>query len=112
MTNLQKQPKIPPKMPWIKVGNVKEYIVVPDKKTGKDSQKPIQYTYKDIEYDLEGWANGQKFLPEDFDLVHMRLKREKTVPGWISGSSWFGLRLKSDDVVVRWKRMHDGDGSC
>jgi hypothetical protein len=93
------------------VGNVKEHIIVENAKTGKPSKKPIYYSYKDVLYDNNGWADSKKYLPEDFDLVHMRLEREKTVPGWVSGSSWFGLRFRSDDVVLCWKRMHEGDGS-
>ena len=94
---------------YIKVGNVKEYISAGKTVTGKPSKKPIYYAYKDVEYDMDGWADSKKYLPEDFDLVYMRLKREKTIPGWISGSSWFGLRFKSGDVVLFWKRSHEGD---
>jgi hypothetical protein len=83
----------------MKVGSVKEYVHI-----GQTRQKAVFYTYQDVDYDLDGWADAKKCLPEDFDLVYMRLKRERTIPGWVNGTKWHGLRLKSDDEVVLWKR--------
>jgi hypothetical protein len=100
----KKNSSAPGECPYKKVGNIKEYYQVLNKKTGRFSRKPIYFTYKDIEYDIDGWADCKRFLPEDFDLVLMRLKREKTINGWISGLAWNGLRLKPDDEVLFWKR--------
>jgi len=88
----------------IQVGNIKEKTGSIDAKTGKRRRSPVFYSYQDVEYDIDGWADTLRFLPEDFDLVFMRLKRDTTIPGWFNGSSWTGLRLKSDDKVVFWKR--------
>lgn len=63
--------------------------------------------YKDVECDIDGWVDCRKFLPDDFDLVFMRLKRGKAISGWISGKIWCGLRLKNDDVVIFWKRKEE-----
>lgn len=91
----------------IKVGSVKEYIAKKDNKSGKMKKQEILYTYKDVKYDIDGWVDCNLFLPEDFDLVYMKVEGKKTIPGWISGSSWYGLRYKKEDVVKYWKRKPD-----
>lgn len=88
----------------IKVGEVKEFIEKVDKKTGKPKRVEVLYTYKDVFYDIDGWADVSKFLPDDYDLVYMKIDGKKTIPGWICGSSWQGLRLKAEDKVLYWKR--------
>jgi hypothetical protein len=97
----------PLKSTIIKVGNVKDYIITKNQNTGYQKKTPVFYTYKDVEYDIDGWADCKRFLPDDYDLVFLRLFREKTIPGWISGSSWYGLRLKKEDSVTYWKRKED-----
>lgn len=92
----------------VKVGAFKKYLITKNPKTGRPKKTPILFAYKDVEYDLDGWADCSKFLPEDFDLVHLRLKREKTVSGWIVGFKWVGLRLKNDDIVCFWKKTDEG----
>lgn len=92
----------------IKVGVIKKYIPVVDKKTGKRKKIPVFYSYlKDVIYDIDGWADAKKFLPEDFDLVYMRLKRKRKIPGWINGLSWHGSRLRPNDEVLFWKRKEE-----
>jgi hypothetical protein len=96
--------------PKIKVGNVKEYVYTQNKITGRTNKVPIPYVYKDVAYDIDGWADSEKYLPEDFDLVLMKLARGKTVPGWIGGTTWYGLRFKKDDAVLFWKRNPEETG--
>lgn len=91
----------------IKVGNVKEYIVSENKSTGRPRKSAVLYAYKDLNYDVDGWADAKTCLPDDFDLVYLRLKREKTIPGWVSGAIWYGMRLKKDDEVMFWKRLEE-----
>jgi hypothetical protein len=50
-----------------------------------------------------------KYLPADFDLVYLRLERERTIPGWISGTNWDAIRLKSTDKVLYWKRKMEAE---
>jgi hypothetical protein len=88
----------------VKVGNIKKYTISKEANTDKCRKTAVFYTYKDIQFDIDGWADSKRFLPDDFDLVYMRLKREKTVAGWIAGTIWIGLRLKPDDKVIAWKR--------
>jgi hypothetical protein len=97
----------PPPSSIAKVGYIKKYVISSYKPTGQKKKIPIFYTYKDIKFDIEGWANSKKFLPEDFDLVLLRLKREKIIPGWIIGMKWTGLRLKKDDEVMFWKKNEE-----
>lgn len=91
----------------IKVGDVKEYLSLGKTPLGKKKKTPVFYTYRHVEYDLDGWADCARFLPEDFDLVFMRLKRDRIIPGWIAGKTWAGLRLKKEDVVLFWKRKEE-----
>lgn len=91
----------------LKVGNVKEYIPIVNKKTGRKTKSTVFYTYKDVTYDSDGWADVTKYLPEDYDLVYLRLKRERTIPGWIFEKTWYALRLLKDDVVLFWKRKKE-----
>lgn len=91
----------------IKVGDLKEYLIGINQISGREKRTPIYYSYKDVEYDIDGWADCARFLPDDYDFVFMRLLRNKTIAGWISGYTWTGLRLKQDDVVVFWKRKEE-----
>lgn len=88
----------------IKVGDVKQCFIKVDNKTGKDKKIEVFYTYTDIKFDSNGWADSKTDLPGDFDLVYMKVGEKKIIPGWISGSSWNGLRLKSKDLIPYWKR--------
>lgn len=87
----------------IKVGTHKEYITKFDK-NGKEKKVEVVYTYRDVQYDIDGWADSNKYLPDDFDLVYMKIEGKKTMPGWASGNSWAGLKYKDGDKVLYWKR--------
>lgn len=93
------------KKPPYKVGETKAHIIV--KKWGKETKERVLYTYKDFEYDADGWTESAKYLPEDYDLVYMRLAIGKTIPGWHTNRTWYGVRLKQDDVVLLWKRKEE-----
>jgi hypothetical protein len=69
------------------------------KKIGKD-----KVGYRTIQYEKGGWVNAKKFLPEDFDLVYMKIRGKKDITGWANGYKWEGLRLKDDDEILYWKR--------
>lgn len=88
----------------IKVGNVKEFIQKKDNKTGKMKKVEVLYTYRDVHFDIDGWADSKQYLPDDFDLVYMKIEGKKVIPGWVTGSSWSGLRIKEADQVLYWKR--------
>lgn len=86
----------------IKVGDIKSYKIKADGR-----KNPVFYSYAHVEYDIDGWADVEKYLPNDFDLVFLRLKRERTIPGWINGQFFEGRKLKPDDVVLFWKRKEE-----
>lgn len=66
--------------------------------------KKKAFKYKDVEYDLEGWADATKYYPADFDLVLIQLKDKKNpVSAWCMGKKWEGARIKGDEEVMRWK---------
>lgn len=90
-----------------KVGDFKAIITKKDPKSKKDKRTTVFYSYADCESDFDGWVDCKRFLPADFDLVHMRLKRNRTIPGWVNGSTWEGLRIKPDDEVKYWKRKEE-----
>jgi hypothetical protein len=80
-------------------------------KVGRDKIQVLKdrsFTYKDIIYDDDGWADARKYLPADFDLVHLRLKDgTPNLTGWHTGKEWEGLRIKEQDEVTFWKRKLD-----
>ena len=72
-------------------------------------QKDRKAEYRDISFDVDGWADAKNFLPENFDLVYLKSPdREKILSGWISGKRWDGYRIEDNQKinVTHWKR-HD-----
>lgn len=80
-------------------------------KIGSDSiydekiRKKRKFGYSDVEYDADKWADARKYIPCDFDLLHLKCEnREKTIGGWASGKNWDGLKLNPEDKVLYWKK--------
>lgn len=71
--------------------------------TGRKT-KEKEYFYRDVQYDIDGWADATKWLPADYDLVIMRLKNRPTIVGWSVGKEWISLRLKDNDTVLQWRK--------
>lgn len=65
-----------------------------------------EFAYGDVEFDSNKWADSSKFLPKDFDLCYCKMK-EKTLPGWFTGTSWDGLNIKPESKVLSWKLNYD-----
>jgi len=61
-------------------------------------------TYTVTEFDEDGWAETKKALPIPFDLVLMKTNTDKKIIGWWNQQNWEGIRLRSKDKVVKWKR--------
>lgn len=75
--------------------------------------KEIEFTYKDVQKDADGWADASCFLPFPYDLMHLKVKRDGevkrgSIPGWWNGTVWDGLKLQEGDEVVYWKRKPEG----
>ncbi len=73
------------------------------KRNFKGEKVAINYNYRDVQYDKHGWADVNKFLPADFDLVFLNIEGKKTISGWFTGNNWDGLLLKEEDKVISWK---------
>jgi hypothetical protein len=69
--------------------------------------KPRKFAYRDIPFDEDGWADAERFMPADYDLVFLKIEGKKSVSGWSTGNSWDGLKLEKADKVKYWKRKPD-----
>ena len=67
-----------------------------------------RYSYVNLESeglrDKEGWVKSEDALPVPFDLQDLKIKgKSRILHGWWDGSRWYGLRLKPDDIVEKWR---------
>jgi len=65
------------------------------------------FSYKEITFDDNGWADSNKFIPLAYDLVTMRVERggEKIIyNGWWTGTQWEARKNKNHDKVLEWKK--------
>ncbi len=69
--------------------------------------KVRSFSYRDVEYDEDGWVDATKYIPEECDLVILRMDDDRSLPGWWTGNGWDGLRIKRKDKVLYWKRKLD-----
>lgn len=81
----------------MKVGETKFF----DEKKGKERK----FTYNDVQYDPDKWADASKFLPGDFDLVFLKVDgQKKKVPAWSNGQKWDGANFREEYNVLYWKK--------
>ena len=77
------------------------------KKVGKtyyQNKKFKSFAYNQVDYDEDGWADVNKFLPADHDLVTVKVEGDKQpFAAWISGTEWDGIRLRKRDKIIAWK---------
>lgn len=72
-----------------------------------DAERPCKYS--DVPTD-NGWVNSDDYKPIPFDLMYLEVKGSfRTKSGWWNGRAWKGLRLKTNDTILRWKRNQDHD---
>lgn len=62
------------------------------------------FCYGKVEFDEDGWADAKKFLPNDYDLCHLKVRDKGIVSGWAMFNSWDGLNVDKTDEVLFWKR--------
>jgi len=60
-------------------------------------------TYASYSKDRFGWIES-KDKPQSFDLISMVTDSHKTRIGWWTGSSWFGIKLKEGEKIIKWKK--------
>lgn len=75
-------------------------------RTVKDGKK--KYGYGDIETDIHGWADVNKYRPATYDLCSLKTK-DKVLHGWYALGRWDGLKIKDSDEILYWKRKDDGE---
>ena len=85
------------------------------RKVGKDivinkkTNKKRKFSYTDVKYDDEKWADASEYLPADFDLVFLRIQDKPITSGWINGIKWEGLKVIEADKVLYWKKRKEND---
>lgn len=76
----------------------------------KIGEQFVRFSYRDVVYDDDDWADASRFLPADYDMMSLKLDTGRKIPGWIQGNQWEALRLKPGNQVLFWKRtMPDND---
>lgn len=69
------------------------------------TEKRRAYKYSDLRFDSQGWMFDLSKLPIPYDLMYIKLKDLPHIKtGWWTGKKWEGLRLKSEEIVIAWKR--------
>ena len=81
----------------IRVGKIK----------GRKGRNVIHWQYGDVDYDLDGWASVNDFLPEEFDLCFLKTDKGKELKGWYTGQKWDGLNVRDEHTIILWKRKID-----
>lgn len=61
------------------------------------------YTYSDVCFDKDGWADATEFLPDEYDLCHLKTETTTKI-GWFCGNGWDGKTIEKWDKIVKWKR--------
>lgn len=79
------------------------------KKVGRIYDNPDRaFSYINVNFDEEKWADSSKFLPGDYDLCYCKIKNQKKIlPGWHTGISWDGSKIKREHEVIFWKLNYD-----
>jgi len=70
----------------------------------KIGEKKRKFSYCNVKYDRNGWADASKYLPADYDLLFLKMKDGEIISGWSYGNKWDGLNLKVDHEVQYWMK--------
>jgi hypothetical protein len=68
-----------------------------------NSKKVMSYLMIPHVYDLI-WIDAEKYLPQDYDLVDMKLEK-KVVKGWHALGKWHGLKYPKNAIVKFWRKL-------
>jgi hypothetical protein len=71
------------------------------------SKKKKVFANAQVLFDCDGWADVNRFLPRDFELVKVLLKNNKMKNGWFNISRWDGLKILPTDEVVAWRKINE-----
>lgn len=73
------------------------------KRTEKGLTLDVLLTYSRVKKDFDGWVKAEDYLPEDFDLVLLKIDNG-IKKGWWAGNKWDGLRYYEGEEVKFWKK--------
>ena len=54
--------------------------------------------------DETSWIDPKVKKPIQYDLVKIKTLRGNFT-GWWTGNYWYGLKIKSSDQILKWKRI-------
>lgn len=87
-----------------------EKTLIKPAQNGKD---PVYFSYKDIVYEKDGWADASKYLPAECDLCSLIIEgMENPISGWIIGKCWDSARFEGlrKPNVIFWKQRREIGG--
>ncbi len=61
------------------------------------------FSYQDIKYDVDGWADASRYHPKRFDLVHLQTNL-RIKSGWWDGQKYSGFWITPKDEILYWKK--------
>lgn len=67
-----------------------------------------RYSYIKVDYDRDGWADADIWLPDDFDLCYLRCPNGNVKIGWRSCGHWDGFHVDRYDDFNYWKPKDAG----
>lgn len=71
-------------------------------KVGAKNQK--KFMYRDVFFDVNGWAKSTDYLPLDYDLVYVMTDNGRSYSAWHTGQEWDGTKINPDMKIVAWRR--------
>jgi len=74
----------------------------------KNKKPPYQcgrdgFSIAQVERDEEGWADVDRFLPINYEMVQLFIEGKNNLNGWWNGYTWEGFRLRDGDRVLYWR---------
>lgn len=69
-----------------------------------------RFSYAGIKFEEDGWCWNTDNKPIPFDIAYVEVERingTKIISAWWTGKEWVGLRLKSTDLILRWRRQEN-----
>lgn len=66
------------------------------------------WTYADVEYTPDGWADASMYRPLSCDMITLRIVSSydgsiREINAWWDGQKWDGIRLRKADKIVSWR---------
>ena len=70
------------------------------------------FSYAQCIKSKDGFIDAKRYLPFPGDLVFVIIERkgeklDRIYPGWWTGQSWDGAKIKDSDIILYWKRKEE-----